>query len=206
MTAESTAITAQAPAQTGQPAAPPSGQTSPPNAFQHPRLADLLKRAHAAGGAGAVLIQSLYDLVHPQDTIVACYYSVDMGAGGTGAEANNFYSIDVVLVTSAYFINISLFPKAHLVRKRKIHTITDVQVRYDPPSPDELRTVQPGRFIPSNIALVLVFADERGQVVETWSMESTAPDQVRNLFDIARFAEKCVGYPLANVARGGGSV
>ncbi|MEB3204534.1 MAG: hypothetical protein VKP57_07530 [Candidatus Sericytochromatia bacterium] len=202
MTAETTAqnpqaITAQPPAQT---------PAQPPNAFQHPRLADLLRRGQQAGGAGMVLVQSLYDLVHPQDTIVACYYSFDMGSGGSGADANNFYSIDVVLVTSAYFINLALFPKTHHLRKRKIHTITDVQVKYDPPPPDELRTVQPGKFVPSNISILLVFADERGQTVETWAMESTAPDQVRNLFDISRFAQKCVGYPLANVARGGGTV
>ncbi len=168
---------------------------------QHPRSAELLKRAGAAGGIGAVLIQLLYDMVHPQDTVMFCSFVMDIGAGagGPGADANTFYSIQAHIVTSAYYINIELMPKTHSYRKRKIHTIADVVIRYDPPGPDELRNVQPGKFAPTNINLTIVFADERGAVVDTWNIESTHPEQVRHLVEIARMASKCVGFPLAKI-------
>jgi hypothetical protein len=172
------------------------------DAFQHPRVAQLLQKAQAAGGIGQVITQVLRNLIHPQDTIVFCYFSFDMGAGGTGAEANNFYTCDVVLVTSAYYINVTLFPKAHSYRKRKIHTIADVLVKYDPPTPDELRNVKAGGFSPSNIALSIVFADDRGTTVESWSIESTHPEQVRMLHEIAAMANKCVGFPLSRIGGG----
>ncbi|MBM3274009.1 MAG: hypothetical protein FJZ00_02565 [Candidatus Sericytochromatia bacterium] len=154
-----------------------------------------------------VLIQLLYDLVHPQDAILFCSFAVDLGAatpgGGPGQDVNSFYSIAVNLVTSAYYINIELMPKTHGFRKRKIHTIADVNVKYDPPSPDELRAVQPGKFAPSNINLTIVFADERAAVVDSWNIESTHPEQVRHLVEIARMASKCVGFPLAKIPSGG---
>ncbi len=181
-----------------------SVETSVPQqatAFSHPRLADLIKRAQAAPGVGPVIIQTLGDLVHAQDSVLMCFYSLDAGAGGVAPDANNYYACEVVLVTSAYYINIGLFPKSHMYRKRKIATISDCQVKYDPPSPEELRGLQPGKFAPNNIALTVVFADERGNPVDTWSIESSAPDQVRNLTDIARFASKCVGYPLAKIGQ-----
>jgi len=174
---------------------------------QHPRTAELLKRAGAAGGIGAVLIQLLYDMVHPQDSVLFCSFVMDIGAGaggGPGGDANAFYSIQAVIVTSAYYINIELMPKTHNYRKRKIHTIADVQVRYDPPAPDELRNVQPGRFAPTNINLTIVFADERGAVVDSWNIESTHPEQVRHLVDIARMASKAVGFPLSKIGGTGG--
>lgn len=182
--------------------AAPAQQAPQSGAFSHPRLADLLKRAQGLGGIGVVIMQTLADLVNAQDTVLMCYFSLDAGAGGLSPEANNYYACEVVLVTSAYYINIGLFPKSHMFRKRKIATIADVQVKYDPPSPEELRNVQPGKFAPSNINLSIVFSDERGSTVETWTIESSAPDQVRNLTEIARFASKCVGFPLAKLAAG----
>ena len=179
-------------------------QGQPPSPFSHPRMAELLKRAQAAGGVGALLITIIQDLIHPQDPVLCCYYSLDLGAGGAGQEANNFYAIDVVLVTSAYFINIGLFPKSHNFRKRKIHTIADVVVKYDPPTPEELRAVQVGKFSPSNINLTIVFADERGTIVDNWTIESTHPDHVRNLHDIAKISTRAVGFPLAKIGQSGG--
>ncbi len=177
-------------------------QPTQPSAFHHPKLGELLKRASASGGIGAVLIQLLHDLVVPQDTVLYCFYVFDAGATGPGGapEANAFYSIQVVLVTSAYFINIELMPKTHAYRKRKIYTIADVQVKYDPPSPDELRSVQPGKYCPANINLTVVFADERGAIVDTWNIESTHPEQVRNLMEISRVSSRAVGFPLAKLA------
>lgn len=190
------AATAPAQAQPQQPQQP-----APPNAFQHPKLGELLRRAQQAGGIGAVLIQLVHDLVVPQDTVLYCFYVFDVGAAAPGgADANNFYSIQVVLVTSAYYINIELMPKTHSFRKRKIYTIADVQVKYDPPTPDELRPVQPGKFCPGNINLTVVFADERGSIVDTWNIESTHPEQVRNLVDISRVSSRAVGFPLSKLA------
>lgn len=192
MTLEAAAAPAQAQPQ----------QPTTPSAFSHPKLGELLKRASQSGGIGALLIQLIHDLVVPQDTVLYCFYVFDVGAVGPGGttDANNFYSIQVVLVTSAYYINIELMPKTHAYRKRKIYTIADVQVKYDPPSPDELRTVQPGKFCPGNINLTVVFADERGAVVDTWNIESTHPEQVRNLIDISRVSSRAVGFPLSKLA------
>ena len=181
-----------------------SVETSVPQqatAFSHPRLAELIKRAQAAPGVGPVIIQTLGDVVHAQDTVLMCFYSLDAGSGGVTPDANNYYACEVVLVTTAYYINIGLFPKSHMYRKRKIATISDCQVKYDPPSPEELRSLPAGKFAPSNIALTVIFADDRGNTVDTWSIESSAPDQVRNLNEIARFASKCVGYPLAKIGQ-----
>lgn len=191
-------------------AAPAQAQAPAHSLTQHPRTAELLKRAGQSGGIGAVLIQLLYDMVHPQDSVLFCSYVMDIGAGAGGmgapggSDANTFYSIQVVIVTSAYYITVELMPKTHNYRKRKIHTLADVQVRYDPPPPDELRNVQPGRFAPTNINLTIVFADERGAIVDSWSIESTHPEQVRHLVDIARMASKAVGFPLAKITGSGG--
>jgi hypothetical protein len=172
----------------------------------HPRTAELIKRVGATG-IGAVLTQVLYDMVHPQDSVLFCSFAVEMGAPiAAGApDANTFYAISVALVTSAYYINIELMPKTHNYRKRKIHTIADVQVKSDPPPPEDLRSVQSGKFAPSNINLTIVFADERGAVVDTWAIESTHPEQVRHLVDISRMAAGCIGFPLAKIPGGGGS-
>jgi len=177
----------------------PSAAPPQPSAFQHPRLAELMKKAQGVPGIGQVLIQTVMDLVHPGDKVLACYHQFDATAPKPGDASSSFYTCEVVLVTGQYFIGINLFPKSHTFKKRKIHTVTEVQVRYDPPALEDIKTVQAGKFVPGNLTMHVTFADDKGAPVETWSTESTHPEAIRNLFDIQRVLSKCVGWPLAQI-------
>lgn len=172
---------------------------APPNAFNHPRIQELVKKAQTVPGIGQVLIQILYDIVHPGDRILGCFYSFDATAPKAGDPGGSYYAVEVVLVTSAYFIQVALFPKSHTYRKRKVHTVSEVSLRYDPPSTDDLKGLQIGKFVPNNLAMTVVFQDDKGNVVETWLTETTAPEAIRNLFDIQRLLNRCVGFPLAQI-------
>jgi hypothetical protein len=183
---------------------PPQAAGAAPQApiFNHPRLQELLKKASAVPGVGAIVMQTIYDLVHPQDRILVCYYQFEATVPKTPTEAvNNFYSCEVTLVTSAYYINITIFPKAHTYRKKKIHTIGEVSVKYDPPSMEDIKGMQVGKFVPNNLTMNVVLHDEKGNVVDTWQTESTHPEAVRNLLESARMLNKCVGYPLGQIAQ-----
>ena len=50
--------------------------TQTPSAYSHPRLSELLQTATQTPFIGQVLIQTVRDLVHPQDRILVCYYPV----------------------------------------------------------------------------------------------------------------------------------
>lgn len=170
--------------------------------FNHPRLQELLKKASAVPGVGAIVMQTIYDLVHPQDRILVCYYQFEATIPKTPTEAvNNFYSCEVTLVTAAYYINITIFPKAHTYRKKKIHTVGEVSVKYDPPSMEDIKGMQVGKFVPNNLTLNVVLHDEKGNVVDTWQAETTHPEAVRNLLESARMLNRCVGYPLSQIAQ-----
>lgn len=170
--------------------------------FNHPRLQELLRKASAVPGVGAIVVQTLYDLVHPQDRILVCYYQFEATLPKTASEAaNNFYSCEVTLVTSAYFINITIFPKAHTYRKKKVHTVGEVSVKYDPPSMEDIKGVQVGKFVPDNLTLTVVMHDDKGNAVDTWQAETSAPEAVRNLLESARMLNKFVGYPLVQIAQ-----
>jgi len=158
-----------------------------------------MKKAQGVPGIGQVLIQTVMDLVHPGDKVLACYHQFDATAPKPGDASSSFYTCEVVLVTGQYFIGINLFPKSHTFKKRKIHTVTEVQVRYDPPALEDIKTVQAGKFVPGNLTMHVTFADDKGAPVETWSTESTHPEAIRNLFDIQRVLSKCVGWPLAQI-------
>lgn len=177
-----------------QPQQPPQA-----NAFNHPRMQELMKKASSVPGVGQILLQILYDTIHPADRVLGCYYQFEATASKPGDPGGSFYACEVILVTSAYFIFINLFPKSHTFRKKKIHTVGEVNLKYDPPSMDEIKNVQPGKFLPSNLAMTVTFLDDKGQPVETWLSETTAPDAIRNLFDIQRILNRCVGFPLAQI-------
>lgn len=169
------------------------------NAFNHPRLQELMKRASGIPGVGPILLQVLMDIVHPADRILGCFYQLEASAGKVGEPASNFYSCEVVLITSAYFIQINLFPKSHTYRKKKIHTVGEINVKYDPPPMDEIKNVPAGKFLPSNLIMNVHFLDDKGNVAETWLSESSSPEAIRNLFDIQRILVRCVGFPLSQV-------
>lgn len=169
------------------------------NAFNHPRLQELMKRANQVPGVGQILLQVLMDIIHPADRILGCYYQFDATAGKVGEPASNYYACEVVLVTSAYFIQINLFPKSHTFRKKKVHTVGEVNIKYDPPALDEIKNVQAGKFTPSNLTMSVQFLDDKGNLAESWLSESTSPESIRNLFDIQRILSRCVGFPLAQV-------
>lgn len=174
-------------------------QGAPNSAFNHPRLQELMKKAGSVPGIGQVLMQILYDTIHPADRVLGCYYQFEATAAKPGDPGGSFYACEVVLVTSAYFIFVNLFPKSHAFRKKKIHTIGEVNLKYDPPSMDEIKNVQAGKFLPNNLAMTVTFLDDKGQMVETWLSETTHPDAIRNLFDIQRILNRCVGFPLAQI-------
>lgn len=179
-----------------QPQQPPQA-----NAFNHPRMQELMKKASGVPGVGQILLQILYDTIHPADRVLGCYYQFEATTSKPGEQGGSFYACEVILVTSAYFIFINLFPKSHTFRKKKIHTVGEVNLKYDPPAMDEIKNVQPGKFLPSNLAMTVTFLDDKGQIVETWLSETTAPDAIRNLFDIQRILNRAVGFPLAQIAQ-----
>lgn len=177
----------------------PQAQAQPQaNAFNHPRLQELLKKASGVP-IGQILMQILYDTVHPADRILGCYYQFDATAAKPGEAGGAFYAVEVVLVTSAYFILISLFPKSHHFRKKRIHTVGEVNLKWDPPPLDEIKNAQAGKFLPGNLQLNVSFLDDKGNQVEHWLSETTHPEAIRNLFDIQRLLNRCVGFPLAQI-------
>lgn len=174
-------------------------QSPPPSAFNHPRLQEVMKKAATMGGIGQILMQVLYDTVHPADRILGCFYQIDAPTAKPGDPGGAFYSCEVILITSQYFIFVNLFPKSHLYRKRKVFTVGEVSLKYDPPNMDEIKTVQAGKFVPRNLTMSVTFNDDKGNLVETWVSETTHPEAIKNLFDIQRILSKCIGFPLAQV-------
>lgn len=170
-------------------------------AYNHPKLQELLKKAGATPGIGQLIVQTVTDLVHPQDRILACYYYFD-ASGGSNDVGGAFYTCDLVLITSAYFITVSFYPKLHAVQKRRVHSISDIKIDYQAPSSDDLKQLNGGRFYPSNLSVSLSFNNEHGETVDTWSIEVTQPETVRSLYDTARFLSKCIGIPLAQIPSG----
>lgn len=177
-------------------------QTAPQaTAFSHPRLQELMKKAQEVPGVGAIVLQVIGDLVHPQDRVLACYYQFEANVGKTpGDQSSNFYSCELILVTAAYFISVNIFPKNHTYRKKKIHTVSEVQMRYDPPSISEIKGVQVGKFLPNNLSMSVNFNDDKGNQIEGWQIESTHPESIRNLMEISRILNRCVGFPLSQLA------
>lgn len=168
--------------------------TAPANTFSHPVLQDLVKRASAIPGVGPVIVQAVHDLVHPQDPVLCCHYLLD---GPT--TSGGYYACDVTIVTSTYFISLSILPKNHSYRKKKVFSIGDLSVKYDPPPMDVLAATPPGGFTPPNLQLTVAFTDDRGQLVETWVAEASGEAASRQLNDIARTLSRVVGFPLAKV-------
>ncbi|HEY9724304.1 MAG TPA: hypothetical protein V6D47_20045, partial [Oscillatoriaceae cyanobacterium] len=111
--------------------------TGTASAYAHPRLNELIQQATATPFIGQVLIGTVKDLVHPQDRILVCYYQIET-SGATAEREFTYYSIDVVLVTTAFFIRINFYPKTHTYVKKRIHAISDLMIEYPAPPMEEL--------------------------------------------------------------------
>ncbi|HBN09129.1 MAG TPA: hypothetical protein DD435_10940 [Cyanobacteria bacterium UBA8530] len=172
--------------------------TATPTAYNHPKLLELIKKASAAMGIGQLIVQTIYDSIHPQDRILACYYQFDAGSGSSEM-GGLFYSCDLVLITSAYFVSMSFTPKLHAIRKKRVHAISDMKVEYQSPAAEDLKRLGSNRFYPSNLSVALHFINEHGTPVDDWALEVTQPESVRSLFDTTRLLAKCIGIPLAQI-------
>jgi hypothetical protein len=167
-------------------------------AYNHPKLQELIKKAQATPGIGQLIFQAITDVVHPQDRILACHYYFD-SSGGSADPGGAYYTFELVLITSAYYISITFYPKLHSIQKRRIHAISDIKVEYQSPSSDDLKKVSGGRFYPSSLSVSLSFVNEHGENVDSWSVEVTQPESVRSLYDTSRWLSKCIGIPLAQI-------
>jgi hypothetical protein len=173
--------------------------TTTPNAYGHPRLNELLAAAQQTPFIGQVLIGTVRDLVHPQDRILCCHYMMET-SGATEDRDFTYYQIEVVLVTTAFFIRINFFPKTHTYSKKRIHTINELKLEYPAPPMDDLAELQAGEFLPVRMKLETQFANDRGAVVENWIAEASDIVPVRHLMEINRQLGRMVGLPLAQAA------
>lgn len=173
--------------------------TTTPNAYGHPRLSELVTTAQQTPFIGQVLIGTIRDLVHPQDRVLCCYYLMET-SGATEDKDFTYYQIDVVLVTTAFFIRILFFPKTHTYTKKRIHSISELKIEYPAPPTDELGDLQAGEFMPSRVKLECQFVNDRGTVAENWTAEASDLDHVRHLMEINRQLGRLVGLPLAQSA------
>ncbi len=167
--------------------------------YGHPKLNELLHIAGQTPFIGQVLIQTVRDLVHPQDRILVCYALVET-SGATEEKEFTYYSVDVVLVTTAFFIRINFYPKTHMAVKKRIHVISEIKVEYPAPPMEELEDIKAADFVPNRVKLEVHFANDRGANVETWVAEAADLDKVRNLLEINRALGRMVGLPLAQAA------
>lgn len=175
--------------------------TGTANAYAHPRLNELIQQATTTPFIGQVLIGTVKDLVHPQDRILVCYYQIET-SGATAEREFTYYSIDVVLVTTAFFIRINFYPKTHTYVKKRIHAISDLKIEYPAPPMEELAELKTSEFIPARAALAITFAGDRGNTVETWTAEASDLDHVRHLMEISRLMGRMVGLPLSQASTG----
>lgn len=170
--------------------------TTAPNAYGHPRLNELLATAQQTPFIGQVLIGTLRDLVHPQDRVLACYYMMET-SGATEDRDFTYYQIEVVLVTTAFFIRINFFPKTHTYTKKRIHSISELKIEYPAPPMDDLSDLQAGEFQPSRVKLEVQFVSDRGNVVENWIAEASDLVHVRHVMEINRQLGRMVGLPMS---------
>ena len=169
--------------------------TGTASAYGHPKLNELIQKAASTPFIGQVLISTIRDLVHPQDRILTCYYMMET-SGATADREFTYYSVDVVLVTTAFFIRINFYPKTHTYVKKRIHSITDMKIEYPAPPMDEVADLKTNEFIPSRMSVAFAFSNE-GKLVETWTAESSDEQYVRQLMEISRLLGRVVGMPLA---------
>ena len=173
--------------------------TQAPSAYAHPKLAELIKQAGSTPFIGQVLIATIKDLVHPQDRILVCFYQLET-SGATADRDFTYYSIDVTLVTTAFFIRIMFYPKTHMCVKRRIHSISDMKIEYPAPPMEELVELKSSEYVPGRVSLSTTFINDRGGEVETWTAEASDVDHVRQLMEINRLLGRVVGMPLSQAA------
>ncbi|MFN3431929.1 MAG: hypothetical protein ACK46X_18515 [Candidatus Sericytochromatia bacterium] len=170
--------------------------TGTASAYGHPKLNELIQKAASTPFIGQVLISTIKDLVHPQDRILVCYYQIET-SGATADREFTYYSVDVVLVTTAFFIRINFYPKTHTYVKKRIHSISDMKIEYPAPPLEDVADLKTADFVPSRMSLAFSFADAASKPVETWTASSGDEAQVRQLMEISRLLGRVVGMPLA---------
>jgi hypothetical protein len=170
--------------------------TTSNSAYSHPRLNELLQLAAGTPFIGQLLIGTVRDLIHPQDRILACYYQMET-SGATAEREFTYYSVEVVLVTTAFFIRINFYPKTHTVIKKRIHMIADLKLEYPAPAMEALADLKTSEFMPSRVALAIHLLNDRGATAEHWNIESSELAHVRQLMELSRLLGGLVGVPLA---------
>lgn len=164
--------------------------------YGHPKLNELLQQAAQTPFIGQVLIQTLRDLVHPQDRILVCYPIIET-SGATAERDFTYYSVNVVLVTTAFFIRINFYPKTHTAVKKRIHLLNELKWEYPAPPMEDLAGIRGADFVPSRVKLEAHFANDRGHIVEPWVAEASDPNHVRDLMEVNRVLGRMVGLPLS---------
>jgi hypothetical protein len=172
--------------------------------YGHPKLNELLQQAAQTPFIGQVLIQTLRDLVHPQDRILVCYPIIET-SGGTAERDFTYYSVNVVLVTTAFFIRINFYPKTHLATKKRIHMLSELKWEYPAPAMEDLAGIRGTDFLPVRVKLEAHFVSDRGTPAEVWSAEASDANHVRDLMEINRVLGRLVGMPLTQAAAPGPS-
>lgn len=170
-----------------------------PNAFAHPKLAELLRTASSTPFIGQILVGTVRDLVHPNDRVLACYSMIETSGANEDKEFT-YYSIEVVLLTTAFLIRLNFFPKSHTVVKRRVHQISEIKVEYPAPPMDELVNINAYDFVPARVKLEVGFATDHGHPADTWVVEASDPPRVRALMEINRLLSRGVGVPLQQAA------
>lgn len=179
--------------------------TGTANAFSHPKLNELLQTATQTPFIGQILANTVRELIHPADRILVCYSQIET-SGATAEREFTYYQIDVVLVTTAYYIRILFFPKTHTCVKKRIHTISEMKVEYPAPPMDDLMALKTTEFIPARVKLETHFANDKGAPVETWVVEASEVSQVRHVMEINRSLGRVVGVPLSQAIQAGAAV
>lgn len=168
-------------------------------AYRHDKLIELLQRVNAVSGVSQQIWQTVQEIVNPNERILACYYQLEMREEEAEQGVEAFYSCELVLVTTGALVTIAFFPKVQRYQLTKVYRINDIKVENRIFTEDAFgKSTEPvkGLAQPRKFDMVVKFQDEYGKECATWEIESTKPENVKNLIVIARTLNRFVGQPL----------
>lgn len=168
-------------------------------AYRHDKLIELLQRVNAVSGVSQTIWQTVQEIVSPNERILSCYYQLEMREEEVEQGVEAFYSCELVLITTGSFVKIDFFPKVQRYQLTKVYRISDIQVENRIFTEDAFgKSTEPvkGLAQPRQFTMVVKFQDEYGRPAAVWEIESTKPENVKNLIVIARTLNRFVGQPL----------
>ena len=168
-------------------------------AYRHEKLIELLQRVNAVSGVSQQIWQTVQEIINPNERILSCYYQLEMREEETEEGVEAFYSCELVLITTGAFVTIEFFPKIQRYSLTKVYRISEIKVENRIFKEDAFgKSTEPvkGLAQPRQFNMWVKFQDEYGRDVFTWDIESTKPENVKNLIVIARTLNRFVGMPL----------